>query len=146
MRFLFLINEKVKYTDNSTRSISGLYANCYVQEKNFGKKLIKLKANKNGKCEINGLVLYPHSKTLFSIQPLIEDYSGGLYITITNQTNLNEILDKKREILNCMSVLDVIDLKEGQVCQLYEYQESKNIYGICNILEYSYLDPPEIYR
>lgn len=135
---LFLAKEDEKNLSSHYYSFSRLYANFYVEEKDFGEDLIELEADENGKCKLDGMTLYQYSDSFFSTSPQIDDYPGGMEVVVPYQANLNEILEGRRERTDCALVLDVVNLRHGQVCQILEYQEDTAIYGVCNLLAYDY--------
>lgn len=107
---------------------NGMIANSYVEEKDFGKKIKKLKADKEKKCKVGEVVFYQNPKGYFSTEQEYNGYSGVCSSTWGGSEPDSSFSDQETEHIKVLK--EKIAYDQDYLYEMLEYQKKKDTYGI----------------
>ena len=118
---------------------NSFYAHRYIEENEFGNPFQILSIDQEGKSVASDMNLYYHKEGYFSSEPSLDDYPG----TSTGEFDAEDKdydyqADTKREAKNRELIIKEIGKNQNIQNLIFcvsEYQEQKEIYGICNVVE-----------
>lgn len=106
---------------------NGMVANAFVEEKDFGKKVKKLKANRDGKCKVGQNIFYLNSKGYFSTEREYNDYPGASSSTWNGFEVNSSLSDQEKR--NIKALKEKIKYDKDYLYEMKEYQNGGIIYG-----------------
>lgn len=110
--------------------LRGLYANYYIDEKDFGKKPVKEISQDNTE-------LFYHKAGFFSTEPEIGGYNGAAWYScnLGDVEIAKEELKGEREKKAFTQICENIDLLTSKSSDTFEYQTGEMLYGVSNVLK-----------
>ncbi len=123
---LFLQYRESKEDNYAMNIQNGMVAQAYLEEKEFGKNVKEMKADKNGICKVGKNVFYLHSKGFFSTK---KEYEGELGSGLTDiWWTILESEDRDEQELE--RVKKYFDYDGEGNYTVREFQEGTHIFGV----------------
>lgn len=105
---------------------NGMIVDAYVSEEYFGKKIIRLKANKEGICEIDSSIFYLHSEGYFSTE---KEYSGYPGVSSRIWSSTPGVMSAQEE-KNQKLLKKELGYDENYKYETHEYQNKESVFGV----------------
>lgn len=113
--------------DEGTPNIlqNGMIVNSYIEEKNFGGKMKKMKS-KAGVCKVGTTTFYWHSAGYFSTFKEYKQYPG---VSGARLDESNDVISQQENI-NQKLIKEHLGFNEDHYCEYREYQDMENAFGV----------------
>lgn len=121
--------------ESQPKYLNGFYANYYVEEKNFGNdNVVELSSDNDGEVRVGKTILYYHTEDYFCTEPETDGYQGTFTLKFKTQNRYKrwKKISNKREYKDFSLLLESLDWNKGDMCQLTEYQDGNDIFGVLN--------------